>query len=115
MAMNTMQFQQRTKASIKTLETQVGQSSSINHLQSQGSDKLPAQTVVNLKNVCAISLRSGKVVDVPSPVDKNQIQQQPPNQKKVVTEAKTSRKDDQVTAENPIPSNSKTKKEKQQK
>jgi len=75
MAVNTMQFQQRTKASIKTLETQVGQlASSINHLQS-----LPTQTVVDLKNVCAISLRSGKVVDVPLPVDKSQIQQQPPN------------------------------------
>jgi len=59
--------------------------------------------VVNPKNVCAISLRSGKVVDVPLPIDKNQIQQQPLNQK-IVTKAKTSRKYNQVTTENPIPS-----------
>ena len=110
MAVNTMQFQQRTEASIKTLETQVGQlASSINQMQSQGSDKLPAQTVVN-PNVCAISLRSGKVVDVPSPMNKNQIQQ-PPNQKSV-KEAEVSIKHDQVAAESSVSSkNAATEKE----
>jgi len=63
MAINNLNFQQRTVASIKTLENQIGQlASSLNQMQSQGFDKLPAQTVVNPKNVSAITLMSGKSV-----------------------------------------------------
>jgi len=66
MAVNNLNFQQRTEASIKTLENQISQlASSLNQMQSQGSDKLLAQTVINPKNVSAITLRSGKSVLVP--------------------------------------------------
>ncbi|XP_057444282.1 uncharacterized protein LOC130736467 [Lotus japonicus] len=42
---------------------QFQQATSINQLQSQNSDKLPSQTVVNPRNVSAITLRSGKQID----------------------------------------------------
>ncbi|XP_050919365.1 uncharacterized protein LOC127136899 [Lathyrus oleraceus] len=66
LAVNNLQFQQRTKSSIQTLQTRIGQlATSMNAMQSQGSNQLPAQAVVNPKgpnaNVSAISLRSGKV------------------------------------------------------
>ena len=40
----------------------------LNQAQSQNSNKLPSQTVQNLKNVSAITLRSGKQIEVPPPV-----------------------------------------------
>ncbi|GAU10914.1 hypothetical protein TSUD_426930, partial [Trifolium subterraneum] len=64
MAANNLQFQQRTDSSIQTLQTQIGQlATSMNAMQqAQGSNQLPAQTVVNPNvpnsNVSAISLRS---------------------------------------------------------
>ncbi|KAF1888949.1 hypothetical protein Lal_00036662 [Lupinus albus] len=68
MTMQNIQFQQETRASIQrqessiqNLTTQMGQmATSLNTLQSQNSDKLPSQTVINPKNVSAITLRSGK-------------------------------------------------------
>ncbi|XP_057452284.1 uncharacterized protein LOC130744109 [Lotus japonicus] len=64
MTTQNMQFQQYTRSSIHNLTTQIGQmATSINQLQSQNSDKLPSQTVVNPRNVSAITLRSGKQID----------------------------------------------------
>jgi hypothetical protein len=67
MAVNNLQFQQRTDSSIQTINTHIGQlTTQINAMQARGSNQLPAQTVVNLNgpaNVSAISLRSGKVVE----------------------------------------------------
>ncbi|KAF1868087.1 hypothetical protein Lal_00034029 [Lupinus albus] len=68
MTMQNIQFQQETRASIQRQEssiqnliTQMGQmATSLNTLQSQNSDKLPSQIVINPKNVSAITLRSGK-------------------------------------------------------
>ena len=40
----------------------------LNQAQFQNSDKLPSQTVQNPKNVSAITLRSGKKIQVPPPV-----------------------------------------------
>jgi len=40
----------------------------LNQAQSQNSDKLPSQTVHNPKNVSAITLRSGRQIEVPPPV-----------------------------------------------
>jgi len=40
----------------------------LNQAQSQNSEKLPSQTVQNPKNVSAITLRSDKQIEVPSPV-----------------------------------------------
>ncbi|KAF1860087.1 hypothetical protein Lal_00027940 [Lupinus albus] len=75
MTMQNMQFQQETRASIQTQEssiqnltTQMGQmATSLNTLQSQNSNKLPSQTVLNPRNVSAITLRSGKQTEVPTP------------------------------------------------
>ncbi|KAF1881751.1 hypothetical protein Lal_00031898, partial [Lupinus albus] len=75
MTMQNMQFQQETRASIQrqessiqNLTTQMGQmATSLNTLQSQNSDKLPSQTVLNPRNVSAITLRSGKQTKVPTP------------------------------------------------
>ncbi|XP_057444357.1 uncharacterized protein LOC130736557 [Lotus japonicus] len=64
MTSQNMQFQQDTRSSIQNLTNQIGQmATSINQLQSQNSDKLPSQTVVNPRNVSAITLRSGKQID----------------------------------------------------
>ncbi|XP_057505523.1 uncharacterized protein LOC130788837 [Actinidia eriantha] len=67
LATNTVQFQQETRASIQSLENQMGQmATAISHLEAQGSGKLPSQTVVNPReNVSAIILRSGKEVEIP--------------------------------------------------
>jgi len=40
----------------------------LNQAQSQNFDKFPSQTVQNLRNVSAITLRSGKQFEVPPPV-----------------------------------------------
>ncbi|KAF1872175.1 hypothetical protein Lal_00033830 [Lupinus albus] len=63
MAMQNMQFQQETRASIQRQEW----GRWLNTLQSQNSDKLPSQTVLNPRNVSAITLRSGKKTEVPTP------------------------------------------------
>jgi len=39
----------------------------LNQTQAQNSDKLPSQTVENLRNVSAITLRSRKNIEVPTP------------------------------------------------
>ena len=69
MTIQNMQFQQETRASIQSLTNQMGQmATQLNQAQSQNSDKLPSQTVQNPKNVSAITLRSGKQIEVPPPV-----------------------------------------------
>ena len=62
LASNSLQFQQETKASIKNLETQMGQLAiTVGRLEAQMSGKLPSQTVLNPKeNVSAVSLRNGR-------------------------------------------------------
>ncbi|XP_050909288.1 uncharacterized protein LOC127123071 [Lathyrus oleraceus] len=77
LVVNNLQFQQRIESSIQTLQTQIGQlATSMNITQSQGSNQLPAQAVVNPKgpnaNVSAISLRSGKVTE-PAPEKNKKI------------------------------------------
>jgi hypothetical protein len=60
MAVNNLQFQQTTTASIKDLLAQVGQlATSMNQMQTQSSGNLPAQTVQH-PNISSITLRSGK-------------------------------------------------------
>ena len=64
-----MQFQQEIRASIQSLTNQMGQmATQLNQAQSQNSDKLPSQAMQNLRNVSAITLRSGKQTEVPIPV-----------------------------------------------
>ena len=69
---NAIEFQESTKAqfqqvktSIDDIQRQMGQmATSINELRSQGSNRLPSQTLVNPKeNVNAIHLRSGKALN----------------------------------------------------
>ncbi|XP_027357509.1 uncharacterized protein LOC113866909 [Abrus precatorius] len=67
MANNSVQFQHRIEVSIQNLQTQIGQlATTMNELKSQGSGNLPSQTVANPKNVSAITLRSGKELQVPN-------------------------------------------------
>jgi len=69
MTIQDMQFQQETRASIQSLTNQMGQmATQLNQAQSQNSNKLSSQTVQNPKNVCAITLWSGKKIEVPPPV-----------------------------------------------
>jgi hypothetical protein len=67
LATNTLQFQQETRASIQSLDNQMGQmATAISQLEAQSSGKLPSQTVVNPReNASAIVLRSGKEVEIP--------------------------------------------------
>jgi hypothetical protein len=66
---NLTQSTQRTDASIQNLTTQMGQiANAISQLQAKGSGNLPAQTVSN-PNVSAITLRSGRVSE-PAPEKK---------------------------------------------
>jgi len=68
MTLQNMQFQQKTRASIQSLTNQMGQmATQLNQAQAQNSDKLPSQMVENLRNVSAITLRSGKNIEVPTP------------------------------------------------
>ncbi|XP_062080578.1 uncharacterized protein LOC133785345 [Humulus lupulus] len=69
LATNTLQFQQTTQASIKSLENEVGQlAASYNRLEAHLSNKFPSQLEMNPKeNASAITLRSGTQYDPPSP------------------------------------------------
>ncbi|KAJ9145783.1 hypothetical protein P3X46_028123 [Hevea brasiliensis] len=69
LANNTQQFQQETRNSIQNIERQIGQlASSVSKLKTQGSGKLPSQTVMNPReSASAILLRSGKEVDNQTP------------------------------------------------
>ncbi|XP_057423581.1 uncharacterized protein LOC130717384 [Lotus japonicus] len=83
MTAQNMQFQQDTRSSIQNLTNQIGQmATSINQLQSQNSDKLPSQTVVNRRNVSAITLRSGKKIDAD-----HGLEQEPEPEKETETTA----------------------------
>lgn len=73
LATNTLQFQQETKqfqqearASIQSLDIQMGQmATTISQLEVQSSGKLPSQTVVNPReNASPIVLRNGKEVEI---------------------------------------------------
>ncbi|XP_027364535.1 uncharacterized protein LOC113871636 [Abrus precatorius] len=67
MATSSVQFQQRTEASIQNLQTQIGQlATTVNELKSQGSGNLSSQSVSNPRNVSAITLRSGKQHEDPN-------------------------------------------------
>ena len=69
MTIQNMQFQQETRAFIQSLTNQMGQmATQLNQAQSQNFDKLSSQTVQNLKNMSAITLRSGNQIQVPPPV-----------------------------------------------
>ncbi|XP_073129703.1 uncharacterized protein [Henckelia pumila] len=66
LATNTLAFQQDTRTSIQNLNTQMDQlAAAIIKLEAQNSSRLPSQTVVNPKeNVSAITLRSGKELQI---------------------------------------------------
>ncbi|XP_071939872.1 uncharacterized protein [Coffea arabica] len=67
---STTQFQQDTKAGMKDMETRMSQmATAINRLESHVYEKLPSQSVANLKNVSAMTLRSGKEVEGPKLVN----------------------------------------------
>ncbi|XP_040988944.1 uncharacterized protein LOC121236561 [Juglans microcarpa x Juglans regia] len=67
LATNTLQFQKETRASIQSLDNQMGQmATAISQLEAQSLGKLPSQTEVNPReNASAIILRSGKEIEIP--------------------------------------------------
>ncbi|XP_062114092.1 uncharacterized protein LOC133825120 [Humulus lupulus] len=79
LAINTLQFQQTTQASIKSLENQVGQlAASYNRLEANLSNKLPSQPEMNPKeNASAVTLQSGKQYDPPSPPMPSKLSSKP--------------------------------------
>ncbi|XP_062119055.1 uncharacterized protein LOC133832769 [Humulus lupulus] len=78
-ATNTLQFQQTTQASIKSLENQVEQlAASYNRLEAHLSNKFPTQLEMNPKeNASAVTLRSGKQYDSPSPPMPSKLSSKP--------------------------------------
>ncbi|XP_027090257.1 uncharacterized protein [Coffea arabica] len=73
---NTAQHQQKTDSKLRNIRNQMGQMQamqsqisqmaiSINRLESQVNGKLPSQPELNLKNVSATTLRSGKEIQEP--------------------------------------------------
>nr|XP_027100447.1 uncharacterized protein LOC113719442 [Coffea arabica] len=66
LTMSTNQFQQDTKSGMKDMEARISQmATAINRLESHAYGKLPSQPEVNLRNVSAMTLRSGKEVEGP--------------------------------------------------
>ncbi|XP_027166394.1 uncharacterized protein LOC113766399 [Coffea eugenioides] len=64
LATSTTQFQQETRVGMKNLENQISPMATvINRLESQVFEKLPSQSETNLKNVSAMTLRSGREVE----------------------------------------------------
>lgn len=88
MANNTMQFQQEARSGLKNLENQVSQQAdTVGKLQAQNSNKLPSQPERNPReNVSAISLRSGKQLEVPAKNIEGLAEHQEEEQETIVPE-----------------------------
>ncbi|XP_073120127.1 uncharacterized protein [Henckelia pumila] len=85
LATNTLAFQQDTRTSIQNLSTQMGQlAAAISKLEAQNSSRLPSQTVVNPReNVSAITLRSGKELQIQNGVVKEPVETEGDEESKV--------------------------------
>ena len=68
---NTTVFQANTNATLKNLETQVGQLAL--NLQNQSRDSFPSKTKKNLKDCMAITLRSGKELQARKEIEMKQV------------------------------------------
>ncbi|XP_027103032.1 uncharacterized protein [Coffea arabica] len=63
------QNQQRTNSEMQAIRNQMSQmATKINRLESQVNGRLPSQPELNLKNVSAMTLRSGKEIQGPEPM-----------------------------------------------
>ena len=58
---NTVVFQTNTNASLKNLETQIGQLAQV--VQKEPKDSFPSDTINNPKDYMAVILRSGRELD----------------------------------------------------
>ncbi|XP_073129708.1 uncharacterized protein [Henckelia pumila] len=78
-------LRQDTKTSIQNLNTQMGQlAAAISKLEAQNSSRLPSQTVVNPKeNVSAITLRSGKELQIQDGLVKEPVETEREKESKV--------------------------------
>ncbi|KAJ9568340.1 hypothetical protein OSB04_004306 [Centaurea solstitialis] len=97
LATNTLQFQQKTEASIQNLRAQMTQlATSVSQLESQG--KLPSQTETNPKqNVSAIALRSGKELEEPKMVKSREVEKEKEVSSKPIQDEKPSGSTDEVS------------------
>ena len=71
-------FQTNTNASLKNLETQMGQLAQT--LQNQSRDSFPSDIKKNPKDCMAIALRSGKELQVKKEVEKRQTKEKTENE-----------------------------------
>ncbi|XP_051130793.1 uncharacterized protein LOC127251225 [Andrographis paniculata] len=75
MATSTLQFQQEMKSTVDKLQSQISQVlEEVKQLRERG--KWPAQPEQNPKNISAITLRSGKELEGPPPISKEQNEDQ---------------------------------------
>ncbi|KAJ9542794.1 hypothetical protein OSB04_029300 [Centaurea solstitialis] len=97
LATNTLQFQQKTEASLQNLGAQMTQlATSVSRLESQG--KLPSQTETNPKqNVSAIVLRSGKELEEPKMVKSKEVEKEKEVSPKPIQDEKPSGSTDEVS------------------
>ncbi|KAK0600713.1 hypothetical protein LWI29_017770 [Acer saccharum] len=99
------QVAQHSQASIQNLETQVGQLARA--IQGRQQEALPSNTVVNPKEQCnAISLRSGKEVELPDNFGMGKevvVEEEGIEEEKVVEEKKSSSHDNVPTTSNDPP------------
>ncbi|KAJ9556479.1 hypothetical protein OSB04_011093 [Centaurea solstitialis] len=97
LATNTLQFQQKTEASLQNLGAQMTQlATSVSRLESQG--KLPSQTETNPKqNVSAIVLRSGKKLEEPKMVKSREVEKEKEVSPKPIQDEKPSGSTDKVS------------------
>ncbi|KAJ9555676.1 LOW QUALITY PROTEIN: hypothetical protein OSB04_010290 [Centaurea solstitialis] len=97
LATNTLQFQQKTEASLQNLGAQMTQlATSVSRLESQG--KLPSQAETNPKqNVSAIVLRSGKELEEPKMVKSREMEKEKEVSPKPIQDEKPSGSTDEVS------------------
>ena len=74
---NSQIFQKTTNASLKNLETQIGQLAL--NLQNQMKDAFPSDTKKNPKDCMAVKLRSGKDLDEKTKKDESNKGEESPN------------------------------------
>ena len=70
---NTIVFQANTNASLKNLETQIGQLAIA--MQNQSKDAFPSDTRKNLKDCMAVTLRSGREVESRKEIEKKKTEE----------------------------------------
>ena len=91
---NSQMFQKTTNASLKNLETQIGQLAL--NLQNQMKDSFPSDTKKNPKDCMAVQLRSGKDLEEKTERDESNTEEEGPE---IAETLKRKRKKEQLSRE----------------